>query len=396
MANLSPYAIDKQPSFSKRTCLNLDQHMPSFLTSAPVSFSTSLAKKALAAYFFSLFFLGITLPFAASPANAQTSGNSQHGKDYVYKDDMEEEPEIRMTRCQRLERQLANIYIRGNSTNGPDQIAAISQKIALESKNYRKLKRQAERKNCYENTFFFGKEVRRTRYCIRLDRRIRQSKEVLRRLDDNRRNLRRPRNNTARRDALLDELARNRCGKRYQQARRNSGFGSSIFGGLFGSDDYQERRRNIEPDQIQPYATYRTMCVRLCDGYYFPVSFSALPSKFGADDTACQDRCAAPTQLFVYRNPGAEIEQMISPDGGMPYSKLPNAWKFKKQFVKGCSCKATEYKPEGEAESKTAENSSGKSEDTAGFETTVESEPLENLDDPKKQTSQEKSPQTKQ
>ncbi len=368
--------------------------MPSFLTSLPNRISTSLIIRVLAACFFSFFFLAA--PLVPSPANAQTSGNSQHGKDYVYKNEMEEEPEIRMTRCQRLERQLANIYIRGNSNSGPDQIAEIGQKIAQESKNYKKLKRQADRKNCYENTFFFGKEVRRTRYCIRLDRRIRQSKDVLRRLDRKRNGLRRPSNNTARRDTLLDELARNRCGKRYQQSRRNGGFGSSIFGGLFGNDDYQERRRNTTPDQIQAYATYRTMCVRLCDGYYFPISFSALPSKFGADDTACQDRCAAPTQLFVYRNPGAEIEQMISPDGGMPYSELPNAWKFKKKFVKGCSCKAAEYKPEGEPESKTAENGFSKADDAAGFETTVESETLGNLDDPKKDISEKKIPQPKQ
>ena len=31
-----------------------------------------------------------------------------------------------------------------------------------------------------------------------------------------------------------------------------------------------------------PGDTYRTVCVRLCDGYYFPISFSTLPSHFAA------------------------------------------------------------------------------------------------------------------
>ena len=71
-------------------------------------------------------------------------------------------------------------------------------------------------------------------------------------------------------DDIIRELARNNCGATYAQEarRRDAGPVSSIWqddeggggtGGQFGA---------------LPFATYRTLCVRLCDGYCFPVSFS--------------------------------------------------------------------------------------------------------------------------
>ena len=45
---------------------------------------------------------------------------------------------------------------------------------------------------------------------------------------------------------------------------------ASCFGGF---NRRAARRDDNFNGSIQPYATYRTMCVRLCDGYYFPVSF---------------------------------------------------------------------------------------------------------------------------
>ena len=33
---------------------------------------------------------------------------------------------------------------------------------------------------------------------------------------------------------------------------------------------------------------------------------------------------------------------MISPDG-RPYDSIENAWRYRKEYIKGCSCKPTEY-----------------------------------------------------
>jgi hypothetical protein len=64
----------------------------------------------------------------------------------------------------------------------------------------------------------------------------------------------------------------------------------------------------------------------------------------GPDAEACQSSCAAPAELYVYRNPGQEIEQAVSLSGSA-YMDLPVALRYRKEFVKGCSCKQAEYNP---------------------------------------------------
>ncbi len=88
------------------------------------------------------------------------------------------------------------------------------------------------------------------------------------------------------------------------------------------------------------YATYRTLCVRLCDGYYFPVSFSTLPNHFQRDAEACQSKCAAPVELYYYQNPGGAVEQMVGVSSNLPYTELKSAFRYRKEYVQGCSCKA--------------------------------------------------------
>jgi hypothetical protein len=85
--------------------------------------------------------------------------------------------------------------------------------------------------------------------------------------------------------------------------------------------------------------------VRLCDGYYFPVSFSTLPNHFQRDADQCQSQCAAPAELYYHQNPGGAVEQMVSASNQQPYTSLKSAWRYRKEFVQGCSCKAAEYQP---------------------------------------------------
>jgi hypothetical protein len=84
--------------------------------------------------------------------------------------------------------------------------------------------------------------------------------------------------------------------------------------------------------------------VRLCDGFFYPVSFSTYASNLAQEAERCQSSCAAPAELYVYRNPGQEIEQAISLNGSA-YMDLPVALKFRKSYVNGCSCKQAEYNP---------------------------------------------------
>ena len=105
------------------------------------------------------------------------------------------------------------------------------------------------------------------------------------------------------------------------------------------------RRRAAGGNQFGnlPFATYRTLCVRLCDGYYFPVSFSTLPNHFQRDSELCQSQCAAPADLYYHQNPGGAVEQMVSVNTQQPYTSLKSAWRYRKEYVQGCSCKEAEY-----------------------------------------------------
>ncbi len=251
----------------------------------------------------------------------------------------------RNTYCRELERELASDWVRGRRSG--NAIPELNRKIRRQDALYNKLQNRADRMDCYENMFIFGRSLRRTRKCLAIDRKIRAARRKLARLQEEKRSITDSRRDGNRRKRIIDELARNNCGDQYRyEARRNSGnwFEESGLGELFGGSPRPRRRPddNGIDTAIQPYATYRTMCVRLCDGYYFPVSFSTLPSSFARDGDICQNKCAAPAELFVYRNPGGEVEQMISPDG-RPYDSLENAWRYRKEFIKGCSCKPTEY-----------------------------------------------------
>ncbi len=84
--------------------------------------------------------------------------------------------------------------------------------------------------------------------------------------------------------------------------------------------------------------TYRTMCVRLCDGYFFPVSFATSPEFFGNDEAVCQENCATPARLYVFKNPGEAPAAMENLDG-RPYSRLDTAYKFRAEYDPACTCK---------------------------------------------------------
>ena len=60
---------------------------------------------------------------------------------------------------------------------------------------------------------------------------------------------------------------------------------------------------------------YRTVCVRTCDGYYFPVSNATTRDRFGADTKRCAAMCPrAETRLFVH-GLGGDADTMFDRTG---------------------------------------------------------------------------------
>ena len=138
------------------------------------------------------------------------------------------------------------------------------------------------------------------------------------------------------RRSVLTALAQNNCGPQYANAVRGPG---SFLDNLFGNNN-NNPLPPVTGDLGAQSGTFRTVCVRTCDGAYFPVSFATVQARFADDERTCKALCpAAEANLFAYRNPGEDINQAVSING-QPYSSLPNAFKYRTEFNPSCACKA--------------------------------------------------------
>jgi hypothetical protein len=135
------------------------------------------------------------------------------------------------------------------------------------------------------------------------------------------------------RRALIGQLAQNNCGAQYTAAANSWGGPQGFFDALFGGTI-------VNPGgDGAPSGTYHTVCVRACDGFYFPISYSTVPSRFTDDARACQRLCpAAEAELYSFHNPGEDMQQAVS-ISGQAYTALPNAFRYRKEVVAGCSCR---------------------------------------------------------
>ena len=80
------------------------------------------------------------------------------------------------------------------------------------------------------------------------------------------------------------------------------------------------------------------MCVRLCDGYYFPISYATTREHFARDAKQCERSCGSPARLYAYENPGQEPEQMEDLRGS-PYASLKTAFQFRQSYDAACTCR---------------------------------------------------------
>lgn len=94
---------------------------------------------------------------------------------------------------------------------------------------------------------------------------------------------------------------------------------------------------------------YRTMCVRLCDGYYWPISNAASRGKLDQDEAQCQSSCNSPAKLFYYPNGRGGPQSMIDRTG-KPYGQIPNAFRHRVEYLKECRCKPDPWTAEARAE----------------------------------------------
>ena len=235
--------------------------------------------------------------------------------------------------CLQLEQRLIQEGQKGNQSR--EQLPKLEAELREVDRSYNVGASQLD-KSCYEY-FLFTKSFRNTAQCKDLLRQAEVSKRRLAELEVQRQQIMGSAGRSYQ-DDIIRELARNNCGANYvDQARRREG-------GVW-QDEESSGNNSWTPQGGTGVATYRTLCVRLCDGFYFPVSFSTLPSHFPQDADACQSKCAAPTELYYHPNPGGSVDQAVALKSQEPYTRLKSAFRYRKEFVNGCSCKEAEFVP---------------------------------------------------
>lgn len=85
----------------------------------------------------------------------------------------------------------------------------------------------------------------------------------------------------------------------------------------------------------------KTVCVRMCDGYYFPLSTAGRASP----DEMCQALCPA-TETRAFSMPATDdgLTRAISVSSRTPYTSLAGAFRFQKSSDPSCYCKTEEQK----------------------------------------------------
>lgn len=91
----------------------------------------------------------------------------------------------------------------------------------------------------------------------------------------------------------------------------------------------------------------QTLCVRTCDGGFFPISSAATPLDFRRDQRTCSTMCPqTETELFYQPIQSLDSGNMISTLTGRPYSALPNAYAYQshdRNADKSCGCDLAGY-----------------------------------------------------
>ena len=238
--------------------------------------------------------------------------------------------------CLRLEAQLAAVERGTVDPATADQIKRYEDSAAKQQAELDRLGQQSQRLGC-QGAGFFALFSGQSPQCGPVNNQIQQTRSNLNYYQTE---IQRLQGNSGERESqrrgVLMSLGQNDCGPQYRQFA-NAGPGG-FFETLFGINPVPSSP--MSQMGIPLSGTYRTLCVRTCDGYYFPISYSTVPGKFAEDEALCHRLCpAAEVALYSHRNPGEDVSRAISISGRL-YMDLPTAFSYRKTYNAACSCRA--------------------------------------------------------
>jgi hypothetical protein len=214
--------------------------------------------------------------------------------------------------CRQLEAQLAALGA-GTRTN-PEQLGRYDVAIASQQGELQKAREQARQARC---------GITASAICTSLDATIERMSGNLADLQHTRARLGSSAALQAERSRLTAQLRASGCRETQQAGQQLSPRAENAA--MAGSG-----------------TRYRTLCVRMCDGFYFPISHSTPRSHFAQDEKLCSARCpGTAVQLHYHRFPGEEAEEMVSVPTGMPYRQSENAFRYRQaswERPANCGC----------------------------------------------------------
>lgn len=111
-----------------------------------------------------------------------------------------------------------------------------------------------------------------------------------------------------------------------------------------GGDDARSRtghRKSRDGD------TNRTVCVRVCDGYFWPVSFAIARTPLQQDRRKCEESCESPARLYAARDSETPLEDMKD-ENGHYYRDFENRFRLSSAYQESCKCRAHPWEAEAE------------------------------------------------
>jgi hypothetical protein len=231
---------------------------------------------------------------------------------------------------------------------------AYQQAISSQQREIGKVQRDLRRFGCTTGSFLvFGGENAQT--CDMLSATLDRMYDNLAALQDHDIPLVSKSMSPSRRGRLLDDLERNGCND-VPDSPRAARDTAPAEPASYGLDN-----RPLQDDRMPPGSqqsqirnlgggdrggNLQTVCVRTCDGGFFPVSSNTSPASFERDAQVCSMMCpGVQTELFYHGVGTQEMVDMVSASGGTPYKEEPYAFRFRTSARKdkSCSCNFSAY-----------------------------------------------------
>jgi hypothetical protein len=234
--------------------------------------------------------------------------------------------------CTRLETQLASVERGGGAGSRATMVRGAEDAVNRQQAEVDRLVLQQRRAGC-QAAGIFSIFTAQPPQCSALNSQVDQARNQLNRLMSDLQRTQSGGGNDmeSQRQSVLAQLAQNNCGPQYRSAAAAPQRG--IFDTVFNSGS-----GNYGGVDISSGGSFRTLCVRTCDGYYYPISFATNPSHFADDENTCRNTCPN-AEVALYSHRTSDDVRHAATVQGRRYVDLPTAFRYRQQFDPSCSCR---------------------------------------------------------